>query len=326
MDRRCITSLIAACLLCGCAERQQAGPAQSAPLVEENQFGPIRITLTIDPPEVEIQRDVLLTLRIDAPDHMEISLPALEDRFTGFSLAGRFERDPESSAGRTTREIHIRLTPIVSESYRVAPIPMTYIDRSVTPPLSGWFPTAHVDLELRSPWTVESGDTIKDTLAPLWIHASFKTIATFVAVAILCMAIAIALWKLMGRVKEQITTRRMSPRERALRELQQLLSTDFVKRGLVKTFYLELTMVVRRYIERQHGVRAPEQTTEEFLAEISRDPRFMESVLARLRDFLRAADMVKFAAYHPSNEAIDTATQTARGYIETDAAKGETDG
>ena len=326
MVRRCTTSLIVACFLCGCAERQEGGSAQASPRVEENQFGPMRITLTIDPPNVEIQRDTLVSLRIDAPDHMEISLPPLEDRFTGFSLAGQFERDPESRDGRTTREIHLRLTPIVSDSYRVAPIPITYIDQSVTPPLSGWFPTAHMDLNLRSPWTVEPGDTIADTLAPLWIHASFKTIAIAVAVAILCIAVVIVLWKLMGRVKERITVRRMSPRERALRELRQLLSKDLTKRGLVKSFYLELTMVVRRYIERQHGVRAPEQTTEEFLAEISRDPRFMESVLARLRDFLKAADMVKFAAYQPSNEAIDTATQTARGYIETDAARGTTDG
>ena len=326
MDRRCFASLIAACCLCGCTEPQEGSSAQASPRVEENQFGPMRITLTIDPPNVEIQRDVLVTLQIDTPDHTKISLPPLENRFTGFSLSGQFERDPESRDGRTTREIHLRLTPIVSDSYRVAPIPITYIDRSVEPPLSGWFSTAHMDLNLRSPWTVEPGDTIEAMLSPLWIHASFKTIAIVVAVAILCIAVAIFLWKLMGRVKEQITARRTSPRERALRELRQLLSKDLIKRGLVKTFYLELTMVVRRYIERQHGVRAPEQTTEEFLAEISRDSRFMENVLARLRDFLKAADVVKFAAYQPSAEAINTATQTAQGYIETDAARGAADG
>ena len=33
-------------------------------------------------------------------------------------------------------------------------------------------------------------------------------------------------------------------------------------------YYMELTAVVRRYIERTTGVRAPEQTTEEFLHEV----------------------------------------------------------
>ena len=326
MDRRCLTTLIAACFVCGCTGHRQADSQQAEPRSEETRFGPIRIALTVDPPEVEIDRDVLVTMQIEAPDDMDITLPALEDRFEGFSLAGRFEHDPESRDGRTTREIHLRLTPIVSDVYRIAPIPVSYTDRSVNPVLSGWFPTRHVDLDLKSPWDVEPGDTIEDTLDVLWIHASFKTITIGVTVVILCAVIAIFLWKLMGRVKEEITIRRMSPRERALTELRQLLAKDYVKRGLVKDFYLELTMVVRRYIERQHGVRAPEQTTEEFLEEISRDTRFAESVLARLRDFLRAADMVKFAAYNPSNDAIETATQTAQGYIKSDAARGATDG
>jgi len=123
----------------------------------------------------------------------------------------------------------------------------------------------------------------------------------------------------------------MSPRERALEELAELMARDLVGKNMVKEFYLELTMIVRRYIERAHAIRAPEQTTEEFLAAVSSDNRFGQEVINRLRLFLEAADLVKFAAYHPESDAISRATETARSYVVTDAAdmvqsKDKTDG
>ena len=105
------------------------------------------------------------------------------------------------------------------------------------------------------------------------------------------------------------------------RTLAELLARDLVGQNRVKEFYVELTMVVRRYIERQHAVRAPEQTTEEFLAAAGRDRRFDAETVDRLKAFLEAADLVKFAAYRPPAGTTDTATSTAREYIEEDDRK-----
>ena len=115
----------------------------------------------------------------------------------------------------------------------------------------------------------------------------------------------------------------MSPRERALRELNELLARDLIGHGRVKDFYIELTMVVRRYIERRHAIRAPEQTTEEFLIAVRDDPRFRDDAGRKLGEFLKAADLVKFAAHRPSGEDVNAATSTARRYIEADAARDE---
>ena len=58
-------------------------------------------------------------------------------------------------------------------------------------------------------------------------------------------------------------------------------------------------MIVRRYIERSTGVRAPEQTTEEFLREVNDNNLFPHETNARLGAFLESADLVKFAGYQP---------------------------
>jgi len=120
-------------------------------------------------------------------------------------------------------------------------------------------------------------------------------------------------------VQRAVKLRRMSPRERALYELAELLARDLLGREQIKDFYFELTMIVRAYIERAHTIRAPEQTTEEFLLAVSRDSRFSPAVVGQLRTFLQAADMVKYAAFRPDQPTVNQALSTARNYIETDA-------
>jgi hypothetical protein len=78
---------------------------------------------------------------------------------------------------------------------------------------------------------------------------------------------------------------------------------------------VELTGLVRRYIERTQGIRAPEQTTQEFLAEIARRPDFPREEARRLRDFLESADLVKFAAYEPREEDTEESLHRARLFV-----------
>jgi len=119
---------------------------------------------------------------------------------------------------------------------------------------------------------------------------------------------------LARRVKEH----RMSPIERAWVELDRLLKKGLPGRGRYKDFYVELTMVVRRYVQRKYGIRAPNLTTEEFFAEIakSNNPTIQQS--NNLRKFLESADMVKFAGIEATPDMADAATESARGYLKGD--------
>ena len=53
------------------------------------------------------------------------------------------------------------------------------------------------------------------------------------------------------------------------------------------------------------------------------NPAFSPEVVRRLRSFLQAADLVKFATYQPDDGAIGDSTRTARDYIEKDAQEKE---
>ena len=133
-------------------------------------------------------------------------------------------------------------------------------------------------------------------------------------------ALVFGIWRLVKYLARRVREHRMSPIERALYELEVLLKKGLPGRGFYKDFYVELTMVVRRYIERRHRVRAPNLTTQEFLAAAQDNPAFTAAAVAELRRFLESADMVKFAGVEATPEMADAATGKARGYLETDNA------
>lgn len=102
--------------------------------------------------------------------------------------------------------------------------------------------------------------------------------------------------------------------EIAMEALRALAAKDLIAKGQIEPFFVEVTRIVRDYIEWAFGLRAPEQTTEEFLANIASAP-----VVARyqnvLEPFLTAADEVKFARAAPEPSTIQRTFDTARDFI-----------
>ena len=83
----------------------------------------------------------------------------------------------------------------------------------------------------------------------------------------------------------------------------------------VKQFYVELTGIVRRYVERTTRVHAPEQTTEEFLREIRDQNLFAVEKQTQFKVFLEAADLIKFAAQVPGTDEIEASFNTAKAFV-----------
>src|SRR5207237_10513289 len=113
-----------------------------------------------------------------------------------------------------------------------------------------------------------------------------------------------------------IEPRRLSPEKIAHAALAALLQEDLPGRGLIKEFYLRLTGIVRQYIEDTTGLRAPEQTTEEFLRDMSSRAAFPPDRSVRLAEFLEAADMVKYAGQQPPEDQLKEAISRSLQFVE----------
>ena len=276
----------------------------------------VSITVEPSPERVDVARDFEVTVTAVAPAGTTLAMPDLRDRFGGFSVAEDFAEEPLAGAdGSTTYVSRWRLVPKPCEKvYRLAPFVVTVL-RDGTP--SGSFYTAPVYFESPAAREAVTGgievDPKKD-LPPL----SWRLVRILAYILFAVAAVVAAVWWTVRKIRQKIKEHRMSPIERAMLELDRLLKKGLPGRGRYKDFYVELTMVVRRYVQRQHNVRAPNLTTEEFFDVTRNAPTFPKSTLDLLIDFLRKADMVKFAGVEATPEIAAEAADSARSYVVKD--------
>ena len=277
----------------------------------------VSLSVASSPDRVDVSRDFEVTVTAVAPSGTKLSMPDLRDRFKGFSVAEDFTEEPLVGAdGGTTYVSRWRLVPKPCEKvYRLAPFVVAVMRGSAAPDT---FYTAPVYFEgpaAREPVTGGIEVDPKKDLPPL----SWKLVRWCALALAAFAAVVVCVWWAVRKILQKVREHRMSPIERAMLELDRLLKKGLPGRGRYKDFYVELTMVVRRYIQRRHAVRAPNLTTDEFLRAAAENPAFTREALAELKQFLESADMVKFAGVEATPEMADSATDRAKGYLTTDS-------
>ncbi len=101
-----------------------------------------------------------------------------------------------------------------------------------------------------------------------------------------------------------------SPIEKATSLLQLLEKKELWQNGEVKTYYSELTDIVRNYIEEEIQIPAMESTTSELIVSLKKvasqkKMKLSPEILKNLEKVLRQADLVKFAKVKPLDFEIE---------------------
>ena len=140
--------------------------------------------------------------------------------------------------------------------------------------------------------------------------------------AAVLLALTGVVWWQRRRVKVW-TPPPIDPVEEARAALDALLRRGLIDLEAFGLFYVELTGIVRKFIERTTGVQAPEETTEEFLRDIDDHQSFPVERRRALERFLEAADLVKYAAQIPGREEIREAVDAAFAFCGIETTPGE---
>ena len=98
--------------------------------------------------------------------------------------------------------------------------------------------------------------------------------------------------------------------EVALFDLDNLRDSDFLKKELIKNYFIILSDIIRKYIERRYEVSALDRTTEEIKAELKR-AKTEQKVAELVYDLLCFCNLVKFAKYIPSTEETEKSLNDA---------------
>ena len=152
-----------------------------------------------------------------------------------------------------------------------------------------------------------AGD-IREIKAPVDIPAGWLWLWC-VLVAIVVAALAFFAWrwwrkKHAGSNGLQIV---VPPHERARRKLREALNLIYDSR----MFCIEVSDVLRAYLDEAFSLRAPERTTEEFLGEQQSSATLSLSQKQTLAGFLMRCDLVKFARDEPPVEQLKELQESA---------------
>ncbi|MBU4459303.1 MAG: hypothetical protein KJ579_01945 [Verrucomicrobia bacterium] len=149
-----------------------------------------------------------------------------------------------------------------------------------------------------------------------WPPALPRGLWVFPLVALLALVAALAAVRLLRRVRAPAPPPPLPPaHDVALADLHRLLSRGWIEAGEAEPFYIELSRIVRAYIERRFGLHAPERTTEEFIREASASVALSPEHRRLTCGFLEHSDLVKFARARPGAGEMQAAVQAAERLV-----------
>jgi hypothetical protein len=289
----------------------------------EVERGPVKVTVEISPKVARLSDEPVMTLTIDAEEGVQVNKPPFGDALGAFIIRDFRNPLPEIKEGRQIIRQIYTLEPTGTGQFSIYPIALTFVDNRPTGDgKKHTIETEGLTVEVQSVLDSETPSLadLKPAKRPMALPEEPSYLIFWISGGALLLAAALLLVKRLKKRKPLPPEKRLSPEELAFLEFKQLLERNLVDED-IKLFYVELTGIVRRYIERTTGIRAPEQTTEEFLREVGGKPVFQGEDRIRLQDFLEAADLVKFAAFEPGKEQIEESFRRAKIFIGLEAGE-----
>ncbi len=140
-----------------------------------------------------------------------------------------------------------------------------------------------------------------------------------IAVALL-LIIGLVVWRLHRRRKLPFQVPVVPPEVSAREGLAA--SRRLLDEGRYKEFVVEVSRVLRVYIEDRFILRAPHLSTEEFLFEAERSDRLTPEWQTALGDFLFQCDRVKFALANTEQPRMEALYATAEQFITQTSKEG----
>jgi hypothetical protein len=157
-----------------------------------------------------------------------------------------------------------------------------------------------------------------EQVPPTW---SWREVLVWTELGLLLAAVVLLVAEAIGRRFRRTAV--LSPAAWALRELDRLGGLDWSARGALEQFPTLLSDVLRRYLELRFRLRAPRQTTAEFLAAMQESTQLTPDQQGLLRAFLERCDLAKFARDALSAAECQALAGQVRGFVEQTAVAPE---
>jgi len=289
------------------------------------ESGPVQAKITIEPDAPRIGDPIELVLEVSAEEGVELLMPEFGEALDRFTIIDFAPSERIDADGRTVSRQRYTLQLSRSGTQSIPPLLVEFVDRragrSAAPEGADAYEllTERLGFEVQS---VLSSDDALELKAPLGELGPQQQPGSPLSPWLLAGAVvllAASPFLVRAWLGRRIQARRQSAYQLARSELDALLygprppADDEIA---VDAFYVTLSGIVRRYLEDRFGLHSPEQTTDEFLDGLASSPDLRRDHQDLLHEFLRGADLVKFAHQLPGASGINTSVGLAQRFLE----------
>jgi hypothetical protein len=317
-----VTAFVLAGLILGAGVLRADDATDVKPLEATSEAGPVRATVRLSPPEPAIGDPLGLELEVRAEPDVELLMPEFGDALDRFSIVDFTHSEAADDEGRTISRQRYTLAPSRSGAQVIPQLLVEFVDRrdgrDPAPEGEDAYELLTAALEFEVAAALPKGASL-ELREPLGKLGAREVPGRYRTLWLLAALVAVAVSAYFGfRVLTIWRTRslRRSAYDVAKADLDALLMAPRPGAREMDAFFVQLSGIVRRYLENRFGLRSPELTTEEFVEELADSPDLVRSHQRLLREFLNRADLVKFAHVVPDPADVELSLESARSFLE----------
>lgn len=295
-----------------CSEELQSFNSDTYEYETSFSKGPIFLDMKVDNTEINTSQNIKVFLTGKAYEGWKPSFPDLKDSLGEFTVinvsdnSARLEDDGSIGISRT-----IILKPFLSGEYEIPSLSLDYIDQD-----------ENKGVLLSTPLLVSVSSLLPEDTENLQLMEirepntfNYWKMIIIISIAIIILGAVFLAFLLIRKGQREKLIPGIPPYEEAFNKLTFLLDKKLPQEGRFKEFYFQLNLIVRVYIEKQFAIRAPEQTTEEFLQDLAVSNNIADGFKQSLKEFLIHSDLVKFARHKPEKDEITDSVESCKNFI-----------
>jgi len=296
------------------------------------ESGPVKVNERVWPAKPNLGDPIYVQLDIDAAAGATVDAPFQEagDARLGRFHVAEFSRDAKRNADGSQHLVQLyTLDAPASGKQRIPPLRLEMVDARKDHAGSAAgktqeILTEEIPLDIAPVKTEAIGAPLKGAVGKLDPDVGGTPWMWIVLIASLVMVLGaggVLLYR-ATRARAKVAARR-SAYEEAVAKLEAMEAGGAPEAATVDAWFVELSAIVRSYLERRYEIRAPELTTEEFLQVAARNEGISTDHRALLSAFLERCDRVKFAGYRPDSDESLASLKAARAFVEDTRASEE---
>ncbi len=291
------------------------------------------VSATLNKDTITIGDTLTLSLKLKnfMPGKLAIGFPVFNDTITSSVHVIQEDSIPDTlSAGKDYVLLKKSYTISAYDSGNVVipPIPFvfkldTVVDTIFTAPQFLFVKLVPVDTT-----KVPLKDIKKPVNTPLTFKEFIDRFGIYILAGILLLLIAFILLRYFRRRKEgKAFIEFKKPEEPAhvvaLKRLENLRERKLWQQDKVKQYYIELTDILREYMEKQLGISAMESTSSEIIEALKELKTIDENLIKNMQRVFEIADLAKFAKFKPLPDENDFAWKKAYEFVKETMPKEE---